>query len=79
MRPGLATKWYIDPDDKTLRFMSQLTDRPFDVVRSDSASEASETLTYDVSGLEPQVAASPSGTRNTVMPKMVKSTVAVNQ
>ena len=39
--------------------MSQLTDQPFDVVRSDSPSEASETVTYDVSGLEPQVAASP--------------------
>jgi 3-isopropylmalate/(R)-2-methylmalate dehydratase large subunit len=50
---------FIDPDDKTREFVSRFTAEPFEVMRSDSAAEASETRTYDISELEPQVAASP--------------------
>lgn len=50
---------FIDPDDKTLEFVSRLTATPFAAMRSDSATECSESRTYDISELEPQVAASP--------------------
>ena len=36
-----------------------MTSAPFDLLRSDSASEAAVTWSYDISDLEPQVAASP--------------------
>ena len=50
---------FIDPDEKTVEFVSQMTSAPFDLLRSDSASEAAQTWSYDISDLEPQVAASP--------------------
>lgn len=50
---------FIDPDDKTLEFVSRVAAVPPQVLRSDSASECSQTLAYDISDLEPQVAASP--------------------
>jgi 3-isopropylmalate/(R)-2-methylmalate dehydratase large subunit len=50
---------FIDPDDKTLEFVSRISTAPPQVLRSDSASESSQTLAYDISSLEPQVAASP--------------------
>jgi homoaconitase/3-isopropylmalate dehydratase large subunit len=50
---------FIDPDHKTLEFVSRISGAPPQVLRSDSASECSQILAYDISSLEPQVAASP--------------------
>lgn len=50
---------FIDPDEKTVAFVKSLTDQPFDVVKSDSDSECEAVWEYDVSELEPQIAASP--------------------
>ncbi|MBX5467483.1 MAG: 3-isopropylmalate dehydratase large subunit [Firmicutes bacterium] len=50
---------FIDPDEKTLAFVRAVTDRPFEVVTSDPDPVYAERWQYDVSDLEPQVAASP--------------------
>ncbi len=50
---------FIDPDEKTIAFIRQMTDQPFDVVTSDPDCEYEERREYDISGLKPQVAASP--------------------
>ena len=50
---------FVEPDAKTVAFAKSMTDTPFDVVTSDSADECTAIWEYDVSELEPQVAASP--------------------
>ena len=50
---------FIDPDEKTIECIRQYTDKPFDIVISDQDCEYEKTLSYDISELEPQVAASP--------------------
>jgi len=50
---------FIDPDEKTVSLVKQLTDKPFDLVTSDPDYDYVKTLEYDISELEPQVAASP--------------------
>jgi homoaconitate hydratase family protein len=50
---------FIDPDEKTVELVKQLTDEPFDLVTSDPDCDYVKTLEYDISDLEPQVAASP--------------------
>ncbi|HEY3423270.1 MAG TPA: aconitase/3-isopropylmalate dehydratase large subunit family protein [Negativicutes bacterium] len=50
---------YVEPDEKTVAFAKTMTNKPFDIVTSDPDSEYAEVQDYDVSGLEPQVAASP--------------------
>jgi 3-isopropylmalate/(R)-2-methylmalate dehydratase large subunit len=50
---------FIDPDEKTVQFVKALTGEPFEVFTSDPGSVYEETREYDISGLEPQVAASP--------------------
>ena len=50
---------FIEPDEKTVQFMSEFTPNPYDLLYSDSDSECEATWSYDISDLEPQVAASP--------------------
>jgi homoaconitase/3-isopropylmalate dehydratase large subunit len=50
---------YINPDEKTIAFAKSFTDKPFDVVTSDPDSVYQDVWEYDISNLEPQVAASP--------------------
>ena len=50
---------FIDPDEKTIKFVKELTDTPFEVFVSDPDSKYADVWKYDVSNLEPQVAASP--------------------
>jgi 3-isopropylmalate/(R)-2-methylmalate dehydratase large subunit len=50
---------FIEPDEKTAAFVKKMTDRPFDLVYSDSDCKYESSFHYDVSDLEPQVAASP--------------------
>lgn len=50
---------YIDPDEKTVEFVRALTAQPFDLYATDPDAEYVEEQHYDVSDLEPQVAASP--------------------
>lgn len=50
---------FIEPDEKTTGFIKQVTDQPFDVVTSDPDCEFYDTWEYEISDLEPQVAASP--------------------
>ena len=50
---------FIDPDEKTVRFVKALTAEPFEVFTSDGGSVYEQTWEYDVGNLEPQVAASP--------------------
>ncbi|WP_067936632.1 3-isopropylmalate dehydratase large subunit [Alicyclobacillus kakegawensis] len=50
---------FIEPDEKTIDFVRRITDRHFDVVHSDEGTDYAEVREYDISELEPQVAASP--------------------
>jgi len=50
---------YIDPDQKTIDFVAHVTNHPFQVVHSDPDCSYQEVRDYDISHLEPQVAASP--------------------
>lgn len=50
---------FVEPDEKTNTFVRELTEKPFDVISSDPDSDYAEVREYDVSELEPQVAASP--------------------
>ncbi len=50
---------YVEPDEKTIAFVRSLTDEPFDLVTSDPDGEYEAVWEYDISELEPQVAASP--------------------
>lgn len=50
---------FVEPDEKTVAFVGQMTRSPFEVLRSDSADECEAIWEHDVSELEPQVAASP--------------------
>ncbi|EPZ43604.1 hypothetical protein N007_12910 [Alicyclobacillus acidoterrestris ATCC 49025] len=50
---------FIEPDEKTIDFVRSLTKEPFDVITSDEDAEYVELRAYDISDLEPQVAASP--------------------
>lgn len=50
---------FIDPDDKTIECIKRYTNEPFDLVTSDPDSDYEKILSYDISSLEPQVAASP--------------------
>lgn len=50
---------FIEPDGKTVAFVRQMTDKPFEVINSDPDCEYESVWEYDISGLEPQVAASP--------------------
>lgn len=50
---------FIEPDEKTIAFVRELTTTPFEAVGSDSADECEAIWEHDVSELEPQVAASP--------------------
>lgn len=50
---------FIDPDDKTVRFVKAITDTPFEVFTSDEDCVYEDVWTYEISDLAPQVAASP--------------------
>jgi 3-isopropylmalate/(R)-2-methylmalate dehydratase large subunit len=50
---------FIDPDEKTIKFIKEITGQSFDVFTSDPDSVYEDVWKYDVSDLEPQVAASP--------------------
>jgi 3-isopropylmalate/(R)-2-methylmalate dehydratase large subunit len=50
---------YVNPDDKTVAYVRQWTDRPFDVVRNDPDVTYERTWRLDVGTLAPQVACPP--------------------
>lgn len=50
---------FIEPDEKTEAFVRQMTKEPFEMITSDPDCEYADTWEYDISDLEPQVAASP--------------------
>ncbi len=50
---------FIEPDEKTIAFVKQMTNKPFEVVTSDPDCEYEAVWKYEISDLEPQVAASP--------------------
>ena len=50
---------FVDPDEKTLSCIRRYTDKPFEVYTSDPDCEYEKIMSYDISDLEPQVAASP--------------------
>ncbi|MFH1489074.1 MAG: aconitase/3-isopropylmalate dehydratase large subunit family protein [Pseudomonadota bacterium] len=55
---------FIEPDDITLKYLEGRVKKPFEVVRSDPDAGIEKTFEFDVSDLEPQVAA-PSSPDNT--------------
>lgn len=50
---------FIDPDEKTIAFIKTVTDEPFEPLYSDPDCRYEKVLSYDISALEPMVAASP--------------------
>jgi len=50
---------FIDPDQKAVDFVKAITDTEFEVVTSDPDCVYEDVWSYDISDLEPQVAASP--------------------
>ncbi len=50
---------FIDPDEKTVAFVKSITDESFEVFTSDADCAYEAVWSYDISNLEPQVAASP--------------------
>jgi homoaconitate hydratase family protein len=50
---------YIEPDEKTVNFVQSMTNEPFEVVNSDPNCEYSKVMEFDITHLEPQIAASP--------------------
>lgn len=50
---------FVDPDEKTLSCIRRYTDKPFEIYTSDADSQYEKVMSYDISDLEPQVAASP--------------------
>src|SRR3990170_1784489 len=50
---------YIDPSQKTIDYLSQWSEGPFELVHNDPDVTYARTLEYDVSHLEPQVACPP--------------------
>lgn len=52
----------IGPDQKTIEYAKRKTSAPFEALRSDADAEYAGLYTYDVSGLEPQIAFPPSPT-----------------
>jgi methanogen homoaconitase large subunit len=55
---------FIEPDDITLKYLEGRVKKPFEVVKSDPDAQFEKTFEFDVTGLEPQVAA-PSSPDNT--------------
>ena len=47
----------VNPDEKTFEYVRSVTKEPFEAVSSDADAAYEKTLSYDVSGLEPYVAA----------------------
>jgi len=54
-----AKTGYIDPSQKTIDYLSQWSEGPFELVHNDPDVTYARTLEYDVSHLEPQVACPP--------------------
>jgi methanogen homoaconitase large subunit len=54
----------IEPDDITLEYLKGRVSKPFEVVRSDPGAQFEKVFNFDISDLEPQVAA-PSSPENT--------------
>ena len=46
----------VEPDEKTLQYVKERTDKPFKVIRSDPDAQYERTLEFNVDGLEPMVA-----------------------
>ena len=52
-----AKNGIIEPDEKTISYLQERTDRPLDIVRSDSDAHWERIIEFDVSKLDPQIAA----------------------
>ena len=46
----------VEPDDRTLKYVKERTDRPFTPIRSDSDAVYEKTIEINVDGMEPQIA-----------------------
>jgi len=51
-----AKNAFVPPDERTVEFVKQHTDMPFEVILSDNGAEYSEIFEYDVTDLESQIA-----------------------
>jgi len=51
-----AKNGYFEPDDKTLEWLKSRAKGPFDIIRSDHGATYETVLSYDLAGIEPQVA-----------------------
>jgi 3-isopropylmalate/(R)-2-methylmalate dehydratase large subunit len=54
-----AKTGFVDPDDKTVAYVRQWTDRPFEVLQNDPDAAYEHEWRLDVSRLEPQIACPP--------------------
>jgi 3-isopropylmalate/(R)-2-methylmalate dehydratase large subunit len=67
----------VPPDKKTITYVKSRTDRPFEPLVSDPDAAYAETMTYDVTNLEPQVVQPP--LRWTVKPVTAFPDVKINR
>ncbi len=51
-----AKAGYVVPDQKTIDYISSVTDKPFDVIKSDDDAQFEKTIEIDVTNLAPMVA-----------------------
>jgi len=51
-----AKAGFVEPDEKMVAYLKERSDVPFEVIGPDADAEYEETLTFDATGLEPQVA-----------------------
>jgi homoaconitate hydratase family protein len=51
-----AKNGYFEPDDKTREWLKSRAKGPFDIIRSDPEAKYEAVLSYDLAGIEPQIA-----------------------
>jgi len=47
---------YVEPDDKTIQWLSPRTNKKYEIIKSDADAEFEKIIDYDISKLEPQIA-----------------------
>ncbi len=72
-----AKAGYIEPDEKTLEYVSKRAKKEFEVIKSDPDADFEEILEFDISDIEPQVAFP--HTVDNVYPVSDASDIKVNQ
>jgi len=51
-----AKNGYVQPDEKTIEWLSSRTNKKYRVIKSDSDAKFEKIINYDISKLEPQIA-----------------------